>query len=127
MAAPVFVTTTYQVMLVAITLQCGAKVWVGKLPFTETSFWHSKLAGTTVETALAWALTAAPLAWTPPHLAVTLTVLVVVSAQFVLRFEIVIVPPTASGPGKVPRAPSLSSKITMLVSGSWPVFLTIVM
>src|SRR5437870_5781983 len=49
-AWPVLVTTAYQVMLLAMTLQVGASVCAGVPPLTETSFWQAMLAGTTIAT-----------------------------------------------------------------------------
>src|SRR6185369_7969007 len=95
-ASPLLVISTYHVILVAIVPQTGVETWTGVLPLTDTNLWTSIPAWRTLATAFVLAPTAAPLAWTPPHWAVTVAVLVVVSAQFVLRFEIVMVPPTAN-------------------------------
>src|SRR5712691_11426612 len=71
---PVLVTTTYQVIVLLGPEQSFVRDCTGTLPFTETSFWQARLAGSTIATALVVALIAAPLAWTPPHWALTVVV-----------------------------------------------------
>src|SRR6266850_3789739 len=66
-ASPELVTATYQVITLVPPEQSFVSDCTGGPPFTETSFWQEMPAWRTVATALVLALTAAPLAWTPPH------------------------------------------------------------